>query len=581
MAGCVVLAGRRNSDSIEAVRTDRDRFVAFAFSAADLLVELDEERRVVYSAGATSILLGADPQALKNKNFIELVVETDRAYVTQLLGKIGVASRIEPVLVQLQRADGRSLRFLLSGYRIHEFSDHFFLSLSVSRGTASGQVAREATRDPATGLVDSESFVKLAGDAMRVGSETGLVNSVTLLSIGDYEEFRYRISTEATESLEKEIGAHLRANSIDGVSAGRLGEDKFSLVHKADYDPSDITEQIRALSMRFDPTGVGVDVEASTVALKDQGLNEGDAVRALAYTVNQFAERQHGNFSIHNLKDSYDEMLTDAVTRITDFREIVSDRTFKVVFQPIVNLNDRKIHHFEALARFGNEDTDRSPFDMITFAEDTGMIGEFDLAMAERVLSVLEKEMAESEVASVAVNMSGRSLGSRFFVDALHAVLERHPIARHKIMFEVTESSEIKELKAANTAIQELRNLGHEVCLDDFGAGAAAFQYLRAFDIDLVKIDGEYVRNARSDKETRAFLRAMTQLCTDLEIDTVAEMVEDEATASFLADFGVKYAQGYLFGRPTESLNNVGEVVSQPAKTARVGRRKGAQPTWG
>lgn len=575
------MVARRGTETIETVRADRDRFVAFAFSAADLLLELDERRTVVYAAGATSILLGVAPERLQGRNFFELVAESDQAYVARLLGNIGIADRIEPVLVQLNRGSGRTMAYLMSGYRIAEFSGHFFLSLSVARSSATGTVARSAKRDPATGLVDSESFVEMAGEAMQTGSESGRESNITLVSLGDYQEFRRRVSSEATASLEKEIGAQLRANSIDGVSAGRLAPDKFSVVHKPEFDPTAVTEQIRALSVSIDPSGVGLDVNASTIALKNQGLNEEDAVRALAYTVNRYAKQQHGQFSIKSLSDSYDAMLNDAVSRITDFRGIVSDKAFEVVFQPIVDLRSRKVHHYEALARFGDGDGTQSPYEMITFAEDTGMIGEFDLAMVERVLAQIEERLSGGAVLPVAINLSGRSLASRFFIDALHAVLERHTLGRGRVMFEVTESSEIRDLEAANRAIQEFRKAGHEVCLDDFGAGAAAFQYLRAFEIDLVKIDGGYVRDARQDPETRAFLRAMTQLCGDLRIDTVAEMVEDEATAGFLLEFGVKFAQGYLFGRPGDSLGKELPASETAKPGSLVGRRKGQRLSWG
>lgn len=117
-------------------------------------------------------------------------------------------------------------------------------------------------------------------------------------------------------------------------------------------------------------------------------------------------------------------------------------------------------------------------------------------------------------------------------------------------MFEVTESAKITNLEATNGVLQELRMLGHHVCLDDFGAGAAAFQYLRALQVDYVKIDGIYVKEALTKPSAPAFLRAMASLCRDLGIETVGEFVETDEVAKFLLDVGVQYGQGYLFGKP-------------------------------
>ena len=101
-----------------------------------------------------------------------------------------------------------------------------------------------------------------------------------------------------------------------------------------------------------------------------------------------------------------------------------------------------------------------------------------------------------------------------------------------------------------NNLIQSLRAASHVVCLDDFGAGAAAFQYLRALEVDVVKIDGVYVREALTKPRGKAFLKAMVGLCRDLDIAVVAEMVEDEKTVTFVRECGVQFAQGHLFGAP-------------------------------
>jgi EAL domain-containing protein (putative c-di-GMP-specific phosphodiesterase class I) len=100
-----------------------------------------------------------------------------------------------------------------------------------------------------------------------------------------------------------------------------------------------------------------------------------------------------------------------------------------------------------------------------------------------------------------------------------------------------------------------LRDAGHKVCLDDFGAGASAFQYLRALDVDVVKIDGIYVRDALKMGKGKSFLKAMAGLCNDLGIVTVAEMIENANAVTFLRACGVAYGQGYLFGRPSEDIS--------------------------
>ena len=154
-----------------------------------------------------------------------------------------------------------------------------------------------------------------------------------------------------------------------------------------------------------------------------------------------------------------------------------------------------------------------------------------------------------------AVNISGRSLSSPEFVRSLVELLGEFDEERKSILFEVTESAKLENLEEANRIIQALRKAGHIVCLDDFGAGVSAFQYLSALHVDLVKIDGSYVVDAISNKRSRALLKAMAGMCRDLGITTVAEMIEEEEVAVLVRDCGIDYGQGYLYGKPSTSIS--------------------------
>jgi EAL domain-containing protein (putative c-di-GMP-specific phosphodiesterase class I) len=242
--------------------------------------------------------------------------------------------------------------------------------------------------------------------------------------------------------------------------------------------------------------------------------------------------------------------------RMATLRRIIASDGFAVAFQPIVEVATRRVRHYEALARIAEDEAaSDSPYDVITFAEATGLISDFDLAMCRKVLRWLETSGAAAAGHTVAVNLSGRSLGNVSFFAALHGLLDRYPLVRSRLMFEVTESARIADLDVANGFIQGLRAAGHPVCLDDFGAGAAAFQYLRALEVDIVKIDGEYLRGALTGGKSKAFLKAMARLCHDLGVEIIAEMVEDERYLPLLEECGIRFGQGYLFGRPQSDID--------------------------
>jgi EAL domain-containing protein (putative c-di-GMP-specific phosphodiesterase class I) len=112
------------------------------------------------------------------------------------------------------------------------------------------------------------------------------------------------------------------------------------------------------------------------------------------------------------------------------------------------------------------------------------------------------------------------------------------------------------DLESANNFIQTLRKRGYHICLDDFGAGAASFQYLSVLDVDVVKLDGSAIRNAQRAPKGRAFLSALTELCRRMTVETIAEMVDTIEALDFCRDCGCNYVQGYLFGKPSKEVKD-------------------------
>ena len=191
----------------------------------------------------------------------------------------------------------------------------------------------------------------------------------------------------------------------------------------------------------------------------------------------------------------------------------------------------------------GNTDGfDMPTQDLVTFAEAMGLSEELDLAVAEEALATLR----ETRDIHVAVNVSGLSMQSAEFRDRFLRLLA----PESRMIVELTETADIADTAAVAEMLQALRATGVEVCIDDFGAGSAAFRYLRDFRVDFVKIDGAYVRAATAGPRERGFVESMRDLAAAVDASVIAEMVETEAEAALMSELGVEFAQGYFFGRP-------------------------------
>ena len=363
------------------------------------------------------------------------------------------------------------------------------------------------------------------------------------------------------------IGGSLRALAVNGDLAGQFDGECFGLIHPKDADIAVFERLIVEMARRLDPQYApavkktpskraspavgGIAIARVVVDMDVAGMGQPEQVKALIHIVNRFTDGRIADFKIASASAGLSAMIGETVHKLAEFRSVISDADFAMAFQPIVSLADRKIHHYEVLARFPKFGNRLTPYEAITFAEQTGLICDFDLAMCSKSLAWLETVRAEGKAPMLAVNLSGSSIGTPAFVKALHKLLQRYEGVRRQVAFEITESARISDLRGVNTIFKGLRAEGHKVCLDDFGAGASAFHYLRALDVDVVKIDGIYVRDAFKNSKGAAFLKAMASLCSDLGIATVAEMVEDESNLAFLKQCGVDYGQGWLLGKPS------------------------------
>ena len=152
--------------------------------------------------------------------------------------------------------------------------------------------------------------------------------------------------------------------------------------------------------------------------------------------------------------------------------------------------------------------------------------------------------------ARIAANLSGLSLQSPAFRARLLGLLDREPMLASRLMAEITETAEIEDEEEAVRTIAALRERGMALCIDDFGAGAAAFSYLRSCRVDLVKIDGAYLQNAMRSEQDRGILASMVGLIRTVGARIVSERIETEAEAELMRGLGADLGQGWLYGRP-------------------------------
>jgi EAL domain-containing protein (putative c-di-GMP-specific phosphodiesterase class I) len=250
-------------------------------------------------------------------------------------------------------------------------------------------------------------------------------------------------------------------------------------------------------------------------------------------------------------------------------RYCLENDEFQMHYQAIVPAHKKPRPLFEALLRIYDEQGKvASPALYIDAAEHFGLIQQLDLAVVKRVFITQRALMDENVAVDVSINLSSRTLGDPAVVPKLRHLMIDYNIDPTRIIFEVTETmalhdpAQMRDIDDIKHFINSLREMGFRFALDDFGTGFTSFRYLKVLEVDLVKIDGEYIKDLVTDADDRLFVKSMVQLCDGLGIETIGEFVETKEIMGVMAELGVGAGQGWLFAKPMPDLRALAKEYS-------------------
>jgi EAL domain-containing protein (putative c-di-GMP-specific phosphodiesterase class I) len=563
---------------IEQLKVERARFLAFAFARSDLLIEMDRKGVITFASGAAHSLVDQEPADLVGRSIDILFAPPSKGLTAKLVEAVKSGTWVKEQAVSL--ASGRRIvQATLAACPLPSKPENYFVTFALD-ATPPAQVAAPAVtagtppvvRDQQTGLADSASFTELARRRLA-DAKPGADLKMTMVELDGLEELEGRTADHGA-GLMKDVGKLLSDIGGSNDMATRIAPSKFSVMHDAKVDVTKIQSRIADLARSADPTGAGVKVKTAEVKLDPKGLSDVDMGRALAYAVTKFAQSHAEDFTIDSLNSGLSDLMAEAVQSIGTFRQTISSDGYDLVFQPIVDLRTSKIHHQEALSRLPDGS---SPFGMVSFAEEVGFIADFDLSVLRKGLKYLHDY---PQAFDIAINVSGRSLQSPAFVDEFLRVINDSGQLGQRLIVEITESSRIQQLDVIDKIVAKLRANKNKVYIDDFGSGAAAFHYLRELHVDVVKIDGSYIRDIEKNARDRAFVRSIISLCIELGLGTVAEFVETPGQVKILTALGMEFGQGYLFGKPNKEIHQRGGKVTTPQPQTKVQTKTVRPATW-
>ncbi len=546
---------------------------------SDGVVVLDAQGRILHHNAVAGRLLGlgdaapaAGWRALLASSGREAVVELP-ARPTPAIAPRPVEIRSTPVQDALGRADGRVV---------------LLRDLGDARRMAA-ELAHLATHDELTGLPNRRAFECALAAAVGDARATGATHAMVYVDLDEFKIVNDTCGHAAGDELLFRLAAHLRESLIDRLgppnephiesddpeapaserAAGRwllarLGGDEFGLLLHgctaafAALQADRLQDDVQRFRFHWGAQVFRVGTSIGIAAV-DRGCAGVDALLQAADGACYMAKDAGRNrIQVHTLDDPELARRADAMQWVSRIESALEEDRFCLFAQPIASLQqgtaalaDRaRGLHFEVLLRLREEDGGLAlPGAFMPAVERYHLAARIDEWVLTHTLHWLSHR-APGEVSHCAINLSAHTVGDPAMLQRIEALLDTWPVPPECLCFEITETAAIGHLAQAEAFMRSLRARGCQVALDDFGVGMSSFAYLRQLPVDVLKIDGLFVRGVERDAVNQSMLRAIRDVARVMGLRTVAEFAESDSTVDWLRAQGLDHAQGYAIARP-------------------------------
>ena len=483
----------------------------------------------------------------------------DRSQIVGVTGHVNLVSRggaeygIEDSASPMRDADGQLLGAVLV---FHDVSEQRRLN---------NEMSHRATHDLLTGLLNRSEFEARLTTLLDEIRTDPSHNVLLYVDLDQFKLVNDACGHGAGDQLLRQVAQILRGCVRAHDTLARLGGDEFGIVLEhcelkhAERVAQKICDQMDEFRFVHEGRRFRVGTSIGLVPVDARWSN----IKAImqAADASCYAAKEGGRNRVHAWFDSDQAVKArhGDMQWVSRMEMALDEDRFELFGQRIdpIDGHDEPIH-FEVLLRMREPDgTLIGPGAFLPAAERFHMANRLDRWVVRHAFAWMGRaEEGEVEIGMMSINLSGQSLGDRAFHRDICDMVRKASFDPRKICFEVTETAAITHLTEARAFIEEIRSLGVKVALDDFGAGASSFGYLKSLPVDFLKIDGHFITNLLQDELNNAAVRCFVDVAKVVGVKTIAEFVERQDVRDCLAEIGVDMAQGYLIHKP-EALESL------------------------
>jgi diguanylate cyclase (GGDEF)-like protein/PAS domain S-box-containing protein len=538
---------------------------ALAVNSSDAVIVIDADRRVLNESPQLATLLGRASLGTQGLDALRLLAPTDIAgtlaafesaqstpgqvFETEMSVRHGAGHVIwlDIRLVDML-ADPDVAGLVIN---VHEITD---------RKRAQDELAHQAFHDVLTGLANRALFRDRVDQALRRNARTAQDPALIYLDLDGFKNVNDSLGHESGDRMLQEIARRLVDAVRPGDSVARLGGDEFAILIESSHSV-DEAEAVadRILEMLALPVQLGDHQVTLSASL---GIAAGDAdstASSLLRDADVAMYRAKGLGKAQRVLFN-PEMRTAIVERLqldNDLMAALDRKQFRLVYQPVVELESERIVGFEALLRWDHPTLGTvMPDRFIAIAEENGLIvpiGAWVLNTACDTVARWHRQYPTQGDLTMAVNISARQLASSDLERDVAGALARTGVRPGAIVLEMTETALVQDTTVAAARLHELRALGVRLAIDDFGTGYSSLSYLRKFPVDILKIDRSFINTITERDQVPAIVRGLLDLGRTLDLETVAEGIESDVQRGSLQGEHCALGQGFLFARPMDA----------------------------
>ncbi len=560
---------RKKSEA--ALSESEERYALAAQGSNDGLWDWDLQNNVIYFSSRWKSMLGYDDDAIGNtpEEWFSRVHPDDRPE-TEIRIDAHISGR-NPHFeneYRIMHRDGTYHWMLARGLAVRNVAGQAYRMAGsqtdiMSRKTATEQLVYNAFHDALTDLPNRSLFMNRLQHVINMSAHRGKPHYAVLFL--DMDRFKFvndSLGHQVGDKLLVAVGHKLVECIRPGDTVARLGGDEFSVLLENISelkDAVDVADRIHhKLSSPFMLEGhevyaavsIGVALGSDIYERAEQVLRDAD--------IAMYGAKKRGSAHSEIFDTRMHASIIDRILLESELHAVLDHNELTLVYQPIVDLNTRRLVGFEALVRWNHPTRGMVyPLEFIPLAEETGLIvkiGEWILREACRELEALQKRFPSQPPLKMSINISSKQFAQVNLVDLVAGILQETGIAPHTLAIEITESMLMENIDVVIASMNRLRAMGVHIHIDDFGTGYSSLSYLHSLPINALKIDRSFINRMTEKGENQEIIMSIISLSKSLNLDIIAEGVELDHQFEQLKGLDCQFGQGFLFSEPMESV---------------------------